>query len=144
LAGGGSNPVGINTSADLDNVTAQATVSGYNDVSITFGATQKNLNNGDGLQPYDCVVDGAGRTVGQVYERLKYVCRHGETTIQLNSDDGQEYRSASEGTYTDVKTAPFGTFAGGTIYGARGIWVENCLTSEFSLIDRLSSFCSRN
>jgi hypothetical protein len=135
LSGGGSNPVGINTSADLDNVTAQATVSGYNDVSITFGAAQKDLNNGDGLQPYDCVVNGAGRTITQVYERLKYVSRYGETTIQLNSDDGQEYRSADEGNYTDVKTAPFGTFAGGTIYGARGIWIENCLTSEFSLID---------
>jgi hypothetical protein len=135
LSGLGRNPVGINTSADLDNATAQATVSGYSDVSITFGAVQKDLNNGDGLQPYDCVVDGNGRTVTQVYERLKYVCRYGEVDIQLNSDDGQEYRSASEGSYTDVKSAPFGTFAGGTIYGARGIWIENCLTSDFSLID---------
>lgn len=135
LSGGGRNPVGINTSADLDNATAQATVSGYNDVSITFGVVQKDLNNGDGEQPYGCIVDGAGRSVAQVYERLKYVCRRAETTIQLNSDDGQEYRSVDEGNYTDAKTAPFGTFAGGTIYGARGIWVENCLTSDFSLID---------
>lgn len=135
LSGAGSNPVGINTSSDLDNVTAQATISGYNDVSITFGVVQRDLNNGDGLQPYDCVVNGAGRTITQVYERLKYVSRYSETTIQLNSDDGQEYRSADEGNYTDVKTAPFGTFAGGTIYGARGIWIENCLTSDFSLID---------
>jgi hypothetical protein len=135
LSGLGRNPVGINTSADGDNTTLQATVSGYTDVSITFGAVQKDLNNGDGLQPYDCVVNGNGRSVTQVYERLKYVCRYGEITIQLNGDDGQEYRSASEGTYTDVKSAPFGTFAGGTIYGSRGIWIENCLTSDFSLID---------
>lgn len=135
LSGGGRNPVGINTADDLDNSSSEATVSGYSDVSISFGAVSKDLNNGNGLQPYDCVVDGAGRAVTQVYERLKYVCRYGETTIQLNSDDGQEYRSADEGNYTDVKTAPFGTFAGGTIYGARGIWIENCLTSEFSLID---------
>jgi hypothetical protein len=135
LSGLGRNPVGINTAGDLDNSTAQATVSGYNDISITFGAVQKDLNNGDGLQPYDCVVDGGGRTIAQVYERLKYVCRYGETTIQLDGDDGQEYRAADEGNYTDVKAAPFGTFAGGTIYGARGIWIENCLTSDFSLID---------
>jgi len=135
LSGGGRNPVGVNTSVDGDNTTAEGTVSGWSDVSITFGSIDKDINNGNGLQPYDCIVDGAGRTVAQVYERLKYVCRRGETTIQLNGDDGQVYRSASEGTYSDVKTAPFGTIAGGTVYGARGIWIENCLTSDFELTD---------
>lgn len=135
LSGGGSNPVGINTAGDINVTTASGTVEGWSDVTITFGPVQRNLNNGNGLQPYDCVVDGGGRSVIQVYERLQYATRYGETTIQLNGDDGQEYRSADEGNYTDVKTAPFGTFAGTTIYGARGIWIENTLTADFSLVD---------
>lgn len=134
LSGGGSNPVGINTAADINIVTASGTVAGWTDVTITFGSVQKDLNNGNGLQPYDVVVDGAGRSVLSVYERLKYVTRYGELN-DVGGDAGQEYRSANEGTYTDVKTAPFGTFAGTTIYGARGIWIENTLTADYSLID---------
>ena len=61
------------------------------------------------------------------------------SVYDLNSDDGQEYRSALEGTYTDVKVAPFGTFAGTTFYGARGVWVENTLTADYSFKDANNS-----
>ncbi len=134
LSGAGSNPVGINTAADINNTTASGTVAGWSDISITFGDVQKDLNNGNGLQPYKVVVDGAGRSMSQIFEYLKYVAVAG-STYDLNGDDGQEYRSALEGTYTDVKVAPFGTFAGTTFYGARGIWVENTLTSDYSFKD---------
>lgn len=134
LSGGGSNPVGINTAGDLNVTTASGTVAGWTDVTITFGSVNRDLNNGAGLQPYDAIVDGGGRSVIQVYERLKYVTRYGELN-DVGGDAGQEYRSANEGTYTDAKTAPFGTFAGTTIYGARGIWIENTLSADYSLID---------
>jgi hypothetical protein len=109
-------------------------IAGYDDISITFGDTSKDLNNGNGSQPYKVIIDGAGRTMLQVYQYLKYVAAHNSGT-SLNSDAGEEYRSANEGVYTDVKQAPFGTFAGGTFFGARGVWIENVAAATFQLTD---------
>jgi hypothetical protein len=123
LSSGGRNPVPLATSDDINNQTASGTVATWSDVTLTFGTASKNLNNGNGAKNYDVVVDCGGRTVAQVYERLKYVTRRGETAT-INSVQGQLYRSAN-GSYTEVKGSPFGTFAGGKFFGARGVWIEN-------------------
>jgi len=94
----------------------------------------KDLNNGAGLQPYNIVVDCGTRVMSQVYQYLKYICNH-NSAATIKGDAGEEYRSALAGTYTDSKQAPFGTFAGGTFFGARGVWVENYATAAFQLID---------
>lgn len=105
----------------------------------TAGATEADmdLNNGAGVQPYNCFVDLASRPVDEWYEYSKYITRYGSTstTFQVNGDDGQEYRSAIEGTYAEVKVAPFGTLAGSTYYGARGIWVTDYTIADFVLKD---------
>ncbi len=132
---GGRNPLGVNTAGDGGNNTAEGTVSSWSDVTITFGSISRDLNNGNNAVNYDCEIDCAGRPMTEVYEYLKYVTRYGETTIQLNGDDGQEYRSADEGNYAEVKKAPFGTLAGSTVYGARGIWFTNYSSADFVLID---------
>lgn len=112
-------------------------VAGWSAITDTFGAITRNLNNGNGLQPYDVEIDAATKSMADMYEWLKYICRYGSTggTYTVDTDDGQEYRSASEGTYTDVKAAPFGTLAGTTFYGARGVWVTNGADSDFVLSD---------
>ena len=71
--------------------------------------------------------------MSETYEWLKYNVRYGSTgaTYTVNGDDGQEYRSADEGVYAEVKVAPFGTLAGTTYYGARGIWVTNYSIADF-------------
>lgn len=112
-------------------------VAGYTDITDTFGTISRDLNNGNGSVNYDAEIDCAGRPMTEVYEWLKYLVRYGSAgaTYTVNSDDGQEYRSAVEGTYKDVKVAPFGTLAGSTFYGARGIWVTNYSAADFVLID---------
>ncbi len=109
-------------------------VAGYTLTDPAFADISRDLNNGDGLQPYKVDVDGNGATMKQHYEWLKWVCRYASTTT-LNGDDGQEYRSALEGTYADVKKAPFGTLAGTTFYGARGVWLSDYASADFVLID---------
>jgi len=131
---GGTTPAGINTTSDSANQTSNVTVAGYNDISITFGIVSRDLNNGNGAVNYDCEIDCAGRPMTEVYEYLKYVTSY-DYDLTLNGDDGQEYRSAIEGTYSEVKKAPFGTIAGGTLYGARGIWFTNYSAADFVLID---------
>ncbi len=136
VSAGGRNAVPLATAADLNNATADATVATYNDITITFGSVNKDLANGNGSQPYDVVIDCKTRTLAQVYEYLKYVCRHNSAST-LNGDAGEEYLSA-DGGYVDVKAAPFGTFAGGTFFGAQGVWIENMDANDakaFQLID---------
>lgn len=128
-----------NTSGTPDNTgqlvgsTSSAT---YTPTSTSAETTiNKDLNNGAGLQPYNAVVDGAGRAVMQIYQYLKYICAHNSTET-INGDAGEEYRSAKETDgYTDLKQAPFGSFAGGTLFGARGIWLEDYAAAAFELID---------
>lgn len=117
--------------------TVTAVVSGWSAITDTFGAISRDLNNGAGLQPYDVEIDAATKSMSDMYEWLKYIVRYGSVagTYTVNGDDGQEYRSASEGTYTEVKSAPFGTLAGTTFYGAQGVWVTNGADSDFVLRD---------
>ena len=109
-------------------------VAGYDDIAISFADITRDLNNGAGLQPYKVSVDCAGRTMEQAYQYLKYICQHNSATA-VSGEGGEEYRSALPGTYTDVKQAPFGTFAGGTFFGARGVWVTNYYAATFQLTD---------
>jgi len=134
LSGGGRNPVGINTSVDGNNDTLEATVAAY-PITITFGAISRDMNNGNGAKPYDCEIDCGGLSMKQAYEYTKWRTMHGATGGTLNGDAADEYLSASEPTYAEVKSAPFGTLAGTTLYGARGIWFTNYSVADFVLID---------
>lgn len=135
---GGRNPVPLATAADLNNTTASGVLAAapYTNIVVTFGAVSKDVGDGQGAKPYDVAVDCAGLRLSQVYEYLKYRTRRGEATT-LNGAAGQFY-TAANGAYTEVKSAPFGTFAGGKFFGARGVWLENYAAQDgnaFQLLD---------
>lgn len=141
LTAGGRQAVPLATANDLNNQTSTGTVLGYNDITFDFTGTYGNLNNGNGDRWYDTAINAAGRPLAEMYEYLKYVTRR-TATKQLGGDtptvDGEQYISASPTTYVAVKTAPFGTFAGGNFFGARGIWIHNYDgddANNFQLID---------
>ncbi len=99
-----------------------------------FGTYNHDLNNGNGSQPYDVEVTAVGgKDVLEAYQYLKYITRRGSAT-SIDGDDGQEYLAA-DAAYTAVKAAPFGTFAGGTYFGARGVWLSGTASSSFILVD---------
>jgi hypothetical protein len=138
MSGGGSTPVGINTSADINNDSVRTDVSLY---GITLGAFTEqgysnDLNNGNGVRTYDVEIDCNGATMKQVYEFLKFRTDVSNNTSfdYMNGAPGQQYRGASTG-YTDVKAAPFGTLAGTTFFAARGVWLTNYATADFTLTD---------
>jgi len=120
LSVGGRTPFPFATTLDLNITESEATVATWNDITITPGTVSKDLNNGNGSKNYDVVIDCAGRPLSQVYQYLQYACRRDSTV----SGAGETY-TAADPTYTPVKAAPFGTFAGGKFFGARGIWIEN-------------------
>jgi hypothetical protein len=140
LGVGGRQAVPLSTANDLNNQTAEGTVAGWTDVTIgVAGPYSKDIGDGAGPQNYDYSINCAGRPLDEVYERLKYVVRDSETT-EIDGMDGEQYVTVvgQEGTYSPVKAAPFGSFAGGTFFGARGIWIENMAGTDsenYQLID---------
>jgi hypothetical protein len=127
LGPGGRQAVPLSTANDLNNQTAEGTVATWSDVVISVaGPYSEDIGDGAGAQNYDYSINCGGRPLDEVYERLKYVVREGETTA-IDGMDGEQYVTVvgQEGTYAPVKAAPFGSFAGGTFFGARGIWIYN-------------------
>jgi len=92
-----------------------------------------NLINGRSPIGLDTAADAANQTPQATVGAYGVTISAFDVTI--NGDEGQEYRSADEGTYAEVKVAPFGTIAGGTLYGARGVWFTNYAAASFVLID---------
>jgi hypothetical protein len=107
---------------------------------------QKNFTQ-QSAYPYDVVINAgdiynAGRTLANVYEYLKFINQENSTFSMrtvvagtITPLDGEEYIQAYTG-YTPVKSAPFGTFAGGTLFGAQGVWIEGMAASQsYQFID---------
>ena len=144
LGPGGRQAVPLATADDLNNATAEGTVATWTDVVISVaGPYSKDIGDGGGAVNYDYSINCGGRPLDEVYERLKWVVRDGETT-QLDSMDGEQYVTVvgQEGTYSPIKAAPLGSFAGGTFFGARGIWIENMAgvdSENYQLIDSAGS-----
>jgi hypothetical protein len=127
-ATGGASSTQVGAEIDVINAYGSGLTISY------AGPYSKDLNNGNNATDYDTTVVATGETVLQVYQSLKYLTKRG-SVVAVDGDDGQEYLSALDPTYTAVKSAPFGTFAGGTFFGARGIWLEGTATAAYSLFN---------
>lgn len=123
-ATGGRNPVPVSTATDPNDDSGTASNGG---ITITFGTVSKDIGDGEGAQNYDVLIDGNGLSTAQVYKALKYETRRqstGDIDAGAGSVIGRFYRLANAA-YTEVKNSPFGSYAGGTFFGARGVWLEN-------------------
>jgi hypothetical protein len=116
--------------------------SGTLDVSVTY--LHRDLNNGNGLRPYDIHCKLQDRPLSEWYEWIKFVNRRTSAERFYQNDgsglywtDGEQYIAAQD-TFTPVKASPLGTFAGGTYFGAQGVWIEDYDDDDaknFQLID---------
>jgi len=142
----------------LANVTEPTLISGNQvtgDISSATATPTENLSfktkinknfSQQTAYPYSVIIEGgslyeAGRSLSEIYEYLKYACTDGNTDIRYTCEsgaigsgyitqlEGQEYISAQSG-YAVTKTSPFGTFAGGTFFGAQGVWLEGMAAAD--------------
>lgn len=75
----------------------------------------------------------AGRRLSDIYMYLQFYLRDGQSSSQrvIYTSDGssitqlaaEEYIKAASA-YSATKTAPFGTLAGSTFFGAQGVWIQ--------------------
>jgi len=150
---GNSLVLGNVTATDINGKTYVGDLTGASgqfSSALGYGHTAKKGFPQQTRYPWDVIVEcgsiynSEGRTLGDVYEYFKYVCKENSTYTMYTQTgssivtlDGEEYIQAYP-PYTPVKAAPFGTFAGGVLFGAQGIWVEGMHsddTQNFQLID---------
>jgi hypothetical protein len=121
-ATGGYNPIPLATESDAADDGAGSGVTG---VSIAFGNTDEDIGDGDGAVTYSVSINGGGNSTADVYKYLKYITRRENTAVigtPASTDEGRFYQAANA-SFTQVKKSPFGTMAGGTFFGAQGVWL---------------------
>jgi hypothetical protein len=149
MSSGGRTAAPLATSTDIANATAETTIDDYiatslggqqtsGNIVVTFGTYNADVDDDGTNETYSVQVDCNSQPLSRVYEALKWFCdkdRAGSTL--LNSLQGRVYISAN-GAYTPVKSNPLGTFAGGKLFGARGVLFINPQggdASNFQTID---------
>lgn len=142
--------LGNSTITAISGLTITGAISGATAVAsqnLQSAHTMTKLFTQQTAYPYDIIINAgdiynAGRTMSQVYEYLKFITQENSTFSMytvvsgvITTLDGEEYIQAYTG-YTPVKSAPFGTFAGGTFFGAQGVWVEGLASGQsYQFID---------
>ncbi len=130
LAAGGESNAALATAIDSNIILSEANAALLSSkVTITFGDTNLDLGNGNGSKAYKGTIALSNScTLQEAYQYLQYLTRENSTEI-LNSIPGWRYR-ALDNTYTEIPSAPFGTFAGGTFFVAQGWALTGVITSE--------------
>lgn len=130
LSAGGESNAALSTAVDSNIVLTEVQAAALaSKVTITFGDTNLDLGNGSGSKAYKGTIAlSGGCTLQEAYQYLQYVTREGSTTT-LNGVPGWRYRVLNS-SYTEIPAAPFGTFAGGTFFVARGWALTGVLAAE--------------
>lgn len=126
-ATGGRNPIPLATSPDTNDDGSD--VSAYT-CTLGFAGYTEDIDGDGTAEAYAVKVDGQGAyTALQCYRWLKYKTRRENTADLGGGVVGRFYRYVNAG-YAEVKQAPFGSFAGGKFFGARGILLTNITDSN--------------
>jgi hypothetical protein len=130
LSAGGETSAALSTAADSAITLTEANAALLSSkVTVTFGDTTQDLGNGNGSKLYKGTIAlSGGCTLQEAYQYLQYLTRE-NSAATLNSLPGWRYRVLNSA-YTEIPSAPFGTFAGGTFFVAQGWWLTGVLASE--------------
>lgn len=130
LAAGGESNAALATALDSNIVLSEANAALLSSkVTVAFGDTNQDLSNGNGSKLYKGTITLSGNcTLQEAYQYLQYLTRE-SSAATLNSIPGWRYRVLNAA-YTEIPSAPFGTFAGGTFFVAQGWWLTGVLASE--------------
>lgn len=138
LSAGGESNAALSTALDSNIVLSEANAALLSSkVTVTFGDTTLDLGNGNGVRDYKGTIALSNScTLQEAYQYLQYITRE-DSTATLGGVPGWRYRVLNAA-YTEISSAPFGTFAGGTFFVARGWALTGVLPAEatrYQLID---------
>jgi hypothetical protein len=156
LSAGGRNAVPIATQQDLNNTKSRAAAQALADtdiggdlatginVTVVPAGFSEDLGNGNGSKTYNIRVDCNNQPIQDVYEVLKWaVAEFNTNTFAVKSGGtvaGFAYKTFGDDLgWPELKAAPFGSFAGGTFFGARGVWLDNVKASDIQSFQLIAS-----
>jgi hypothetical protein len=130
LSAGGESNAALSTALDPNVVLSEASAAALSSkVTVTFGDTTQDLGNGNGAKLYKGTIAlTSSCTLQEAYQYLQYLTRE-DSAATLNSIPGWRYRVLNAA-YTEIPSAPFGTFAGGTFFAAQGWYLTGVLPAE--------------
>jgi hypothetical protein len=130
LSAGGESNAALSTALDPNVVLSEASAAALSSkVTVTFGDTTQDLGNGNGAKLYKGTIAlTSSCTLQEAYQYLQYLTRE-NSAATLNSIPGWRYRVLNSA-YTEIPSAPFGTFAGGTFFAAQGWYLTGVLPAE--------------
>ena len=141
LSGFGRNTVALSTAADASDTLTDSAIAAYvavanggtgvtASIAVTFGTFTADINADGVAENYVAKVDCVSQPLSIVYQALKWLTRKASTST-LNASNGSIYTIAAAG-YTPVKAEPFGSFAGGKLFFAQGVYPANVLAADAS------------
>lgn len=130
LSAGGESNAALSTALDSNIILTEVQAAALSSkVTVTFGDTTQDLGNGNGNKLYKGTIAlSGGCTLQEAYQYLQYLTRE-NSSATLNGTPGWRYRVLNPA-YTEIPSAPFGTFAGGTFFVAQGWYLSGVLFSE--------------
>lgn len=145
-SGGDRSPVPLATQSDPSITLTDAQVADLvavgqggdgttSQITATFGAYAADVDNDGSNENYkarlDCD-DPDNDSIAKAYMAAQWMCSKDRSSETLNGADASLYRSADQSTFEDLKSAPFGTFAGGKMFFARGVYPINVPSADAS------------
>jgi len=125
---GGTNPIPLTAQPDPIDDGSGGSVTG---ITIIFGATTADIDEDGSAEPYDVTIDGGGNSLLDIYRYLKYVCRpENDQPVGIGTAVLGRFYRAADPTYSEIKAAPFGTYAAGIFLGARGVLITGVSDSS--------------
>lgn len=103
----GNSVAAIFTNEDLNNATAEGTISGWSTITNVEGYQTIDLNNGNGARPYYSQWNRDAYTINQLYERTKWIARAG-TSETIHTIDAELFRGIThQWAYDNEASGPF-------------------------------------
>ena len=130
LAAGGEQAAALSTALDTNIVLSAATAeTTFGTMTLTIGNTTQDLGGGQGslLHKGTIALNGT-TTLADAYQALMWACSE-NSTATIASAAGYKYRKL-DAAYPENVSAPFGTFAGGKWFVARGWWLTGVMAAD--------------
>ena len=130
LSAGGESNAALSTALDGNILLTETQAAALSTkITVAFGDTSQDLANGNGAKLYKGTITLSNScTLQEAYQYLQYLTRE-DSAATLNSVPGWRYRVLNAA-YTEIPSAPFGTFAGGNFFVAQGWFIAGVLPAE--------------
>lgn len=139
LAAGGEQAAALSTALDSNiSISSAAAQTAFGTITIALGDFNWDSGDGNGSKLYKGKITLNGSTsLATAYQAMQWACSE-SSTATIGSVPGWRYRVLPEQTYAENIPAPFGSFAGGKWFVARGWLIEGVMAADSKAFQLIS------